>query len=173
MADFIIEELAPEQVRAVYPLVREAFPPLDLPAWVRFARQLTGPRRKGQSGIIAIRREARIFPCGLFCYRVEDDLELGKVLTADHFVAVDLLEPATVLVALVEELDDLAKQLGCQAVRSVVHGGEPGVANGLQAAGHRPETTSLLLKRLRQPHCGRDTGAESRRGPRVPQSVIA
>jgi hypothetical protein len=95
------------------------------------------------------------------------------VLIADHFVAVDLLDPAAILVALVEELDDLAKQLGCQAVRSVVHGGERDVADGLHAAGHRLEGASLLLKRLRQPHCARGTGAEVRHGPRVPQAVTA
>ena len=114
-----------------------------------------------------------MFPCGLFCYRVEDDLELGKVLIADHFVTVDLLDPASVLVALVEKLDDLAKRLGCQAVRSVVHDGASGVAEEFHAAGHRPDGASLLLKRLRQPHCARTTGAAGRRGPRVPQAATA
>jgi hypothetical protein len=155
MAGFIIEVLSRDQIRAVYPLVREAFPTLDLSAWLRFARQLTGTRRGGQCGIIAARREARVFPCGLFCYRVEDDLKLGRVLVADHFVAVDLLDPAAVLVALVEELETLAKRLGCQAVRSLLHGGVPEVAGGLYAAGHRPESASLLLKKLLEtPACG-------------------
>src|SRR6516165_9315194 len=148
MADFIIEVLSRDQIRSVYPLVREAFPTLDLAAWLRFARQLTGPRRGGQCGIIAARREGRAFPSGLFCYRVEDDLKLGKVLIADHFVAVDLLEPGAVLTALVEELDGLAKRLGCQAVRSLVHGGAPDVADDLYAAGHRPDGAALLLKKL-------------------------
>ena len=93
MADLIIELLSREQIRSVYPLIREAFATIDLSTWLRFARQLTGPRRAGQCGIVTVRREARTFPCGLFCYRVEDDLKLGKVLTADHFVAVDLLDP--------------------------------------------------------------------------------
>ena len=101
---------------------------------------------------MTVRREGRTFPCGLFCYRVADDLELGKVLTADHFVAVDLLDPCAVLGALVEELDILGKRLGCQAVRSLVHGGvhggAPPVAYGLYVAGHRPEDATPLLKRL-------------------------
>ena len=62
MADFIIEALSRDQIRAVYPLVREAFPPLDLSTWLRFARQLTGPRRGGQCGIIAARREGQDLP---------------------------------------------------------------------------------------------------------------
>jgi hypothetical protein len=169
MADFIIEVLSREQIRSVYPLVREAFPTLDLSAWLRFARQLTGPRRGGQCGIIAARREGRAFPSGLFCYRVDDDLKLGKVLVADHFVAVDLLDPAAVLVALVEELDGLAKRQGCQAVRSLVHGGAPEVEGGLYAAGHQPEGASLLLKKLLA--TPREHGAGSRSRPRAPSAA--
>ncbi len=167
MADFIIEVLSRDQIRAVYPLVREAVPTLDLSGWLRFARQLVGPRRTAQSGIVAARREGRLFPCGLFCYRVEHDLKLGKVLKADHFVAVDLLDPAAVLAALVEELDSLAKRLGCQAVRSLVHGGVPEVEGGLYAAGHRPEGSSLLLKQLLETPHG------SGKGGRAPLHVAA
>jgi hypothetical protein len=148
MAGFIIELLSRDQIRSVYPLIREAVATIDLTTWLRFARQFTGPRRPGHGGIVTVRREGRAFPCGLFCYRVEEDLKLGKVLTADHFVAVDLLEPDAVLAALVEELGVLAKRLGCQAMRSLVHGGPPTVAGGLYAAGHRPEGASPLLKKL-------------------------
>ena len=169
MADFIIEVLSRDQIRSVYPLVREAFPTLDLAAWLRFARQLTGPRRGGQCGIVAARREGRAFPCGLFCYRVEDDLKLGKVLIADHFVAVDLLDPASVLAALVEQLDGLAKRQGCRAVRSLVHGGAPDVEGGLVAAGHRLEGASLLLKKLLETSPGRGAGQRNR--PRMPSSA--
>ncbi|HME24437.1 MAG TPA: hypothetical protein VKI44_24410 [Acetobacteraceae bacterium] len=167
MADFIIEVLSREQNRSVYPLVREAFPTLDLAAWLRFARQLTAPRRGAQCGIVAARREGRAFPSGLFCYRVEDDLTLGKVLVADHFVAVDLLDPASVLAALVEELDSLAKRLGCRAVRSLVHGGAPEVEGGLYAAGHRLEGASLLLKQLLETPPGHGAGT------RMPSSATA
>ena len=62
------------------------------------------------------------------------------------------------LAALVEELDGLAKRLGCQAVRSLVHGGAPDVEGGLYAAGHRPEGASLLLKKLLEPPYGRGAG---------------
>jgi hypothetical protein len=167
MANFIVEVLSRDQIRSVYPLVREAFPTLDLSTWLRFSRQLTGPRRNEQCGIVAARREGRAFPCGLFCYRVEDDLKLGKVLIADHFVAVDLLEPAAVLAALVEELDGLAKRHGCQAVRSLVHGGAPDVEGGLVAAGHRLEGASLLLKKLLETPPARG----QRNRPRMPSSA--
>jgi hypothetical protein len=159
MADFIIGVLSREQLPAVYPLVREAVPALSLASWLRYARPLTGSRRAGQCGIIAARREGRAYPCGIFCYRVDEDLALGRVLVADHFVAVDLLDPGAVLAALVEQLDVLAHRLNCKAVRSMVHGGTPEVAHSLDAAGHRPEGAALLLKTLRQPR-------EHGRGPR-------
>jgi hypothetical protein len=149
MLNFTVETLRPDQIRSVYPLIRATMPAIDLQAWVRFARQLTPQRRSGQSGIVAARRAGRDYPCGLFCYRVDNDLEHGRVLIAEHFVAVDLLDPAGVLDALVAELEALGKRLGCTAIRSVVHGGEEDVAGGLSAAGHALEG-ELLLKSL--PH---------------------
>jgi hypothetical protein len=162
MAEFVVEVLSRGQVRSVYPLVREALPALDLAAWLRFARPFTSARRGAQCGIVAARRESRAFPCGLFCYRVEDDLKLGKVLIADYFVAVDLLDPASVLAALLEELDSLAKRLGCQAVRSLVHGATADLKGGLRAAGHQPEDALLLLKKVLAPAPGRDQPARTR-----------
>jgi hypothetical protein len=166
----IIDLLSRDQIRSVYPLIREAVATIDLSTWLRFARQLTGSRRAGQCGIVTVRREGRIYPCGLFCYRVEDDLKLGKVLTADHFVAVDLLDPGAVLAALVEELDVLAKRLGCQAVRSLVHGGAPTVAGGLFAAGHRPEGATPLLKKL--PAGSGNGRTDTRATPPVPPPAM-
>lgn len=145
MPPFIVRALPSDQLPAVYPLVREFAPSLEPAAWLRFARQLVNGKRPGQGGIVAVWRQGRSFPCGLFCYRVDNDLMQGKVLVAEHFVAVDLLDPQAVLNALVEELDALAARLGCKAVRSVVHGGNDHVHSGLAAAGHEPEA-SLLLK---------------------------
>ncbi len=146
MPAFTVRALAPDEIRSVYPLIREAMPGVDLTAWTEFARRLTG-RRLGNAGIMAAWREGRTFPCGLFCYRVGKPLGQGKVLIAEYFVAVDLLDPKGVLEALVAELDALGQRLGCGAVHSVVHGTEPDVAGGLVAAGHSPEA-SLLLKAL-------------------------
>ncbi|MGA3400854.1 MAG: hypothetical protein ABSC95_16675 [Acetobacteraceae bacterium] len=146
MPAFTVRALAPDEIRSVFPLIREAMPAIDLAAWTEFARRLTG-RRLSHAGIMAAWREGRPFPCGLFCYRVDKTLGQGRVLIAEYFVAVDLLDPKGVLEALVAELDALGQRLGCNAVRSVVHGGEPEVAGGLVAAGHAPEA-SLLLKAL-------------------------
>ena len=156
MSGFIVRPLAPDELRSVYPLIREAMPSITLTAWLAFAKPLLN-RRAAHTGIIAARRAGRAFPSGLFCYRVDTDLENGRVLIAEHFVAVDLLDPQAVLAALVAELDALGQRLGCDAVRSVVHGNENAVSGGLFAAGHAPEA-SLMLKPLRRKDT-RDAGS--------------
>ena len=145
MTTFTVEPLSRVYIRAVYPLIREAIPGLSLSAWLRFAQGATGPRRSAQAGIIVARRESHDFPSGLFCYRVDPDPALGKVLVAEHFVAVDLLHPEDVLAALVAELDALGKRLGCGAVRSIVHHAD--VEDGLAEAGHAM-VGSILSKAL-------------------------
>ena len=148
MTSFTVEPLPRNQVRAVYPLIREAIPGLSLSAWLRFAQGATGARRRGQAGIIVARRESHDFPNGLFCYRVDPDPALGKILVAEHFVAVDLLHPDEVLAALVAELDALGKRLGCKAVRSIVHGTD--VEGGLAQAGHA--TVGSILGKVLADH---------------------
>ena len=145
MTSFTVESLPRGQVRAVYPLMREAIPGLSLAAWLRFAQAAMSPRRSGQNGIIVARREGHDFPSGLFCYRVDRDPADGKILVAEYFVAVDLLHPEEVLAALVAELDALGERLGCHAVRGIVHGHD--VAGGLEQAGHAP-VGSILGKAL-------------------------
>jgi len=142
---FTVEPLPRQQIRAVYPLVRATMPGLGLEAWLRFARGATAPRRVGRSGIIVARRTGHDFPSGLFCYRVDRDPVLERVLVAEHFAAMDLLRPDDVIAVLVEELDRLGGRLGCRAVRSVVH--RPDVAGGLTQAGHA-SAGSLLGKAL-------------------------
>ena len=142
---FTVEPLSRAQIRAVFPLIREAIPGLGLAAWLRFARGATGTRRNIQSGIMVARRAGHDFPSGLFCFRVERDPAMNKVLVAEHFVAIDMLHPRDVIAALVGELDGLGQRLGCRAVRSVVHRSD--VEGGLTQAGHA-NVGSLLGKAL-------------------------
>ncbi len=147
MSNLTVEHLSPDRMRAAFPLIREALPTLDLAGWLRFAKQTAAARRAGRAGIVAARRTSRPYPCGLFCYRVDRDVVQGRVSIAEHFVAVDLLEPAAVLAVLVAELDRLGSTLGCAAVRSLVHGTAADVAGGLAKAGHTAAGT-LLFKPL-------------------------
>lgn len=127
----------------MYPLLREAVPGLTLPAWLRFARRVAGPRRAGQSGIMVVRRGPRPMPCGLFIWRRDEDLEHGAVLVAEHLVAIDLLDPEPVMAALVVELEALAQRLGCGGVRTMVIHPDAPITASLLAAGHTKEGAAL------------------------------
>lgn len=143
----IVEPLAAEQIRLVYPLVRQVEPALGLSSWMRFARRFVPARQGRQAGILVARRPELSFPSGVVCFRRVQDLRFGRVLTADHFVALELLDAGSMLHALSRELDRLGAQLGCSAVRSVVHDGSRELADCLFAAGHRPEAV-ILTKRI-------------------------
>ena len=150
MSDITVQMLEPNQIRSVFPLIRQVVPTLDLAGWMRFARRLVNPRRAELGGIVVAQRAARPFPSGLFCYRQQRDLTHGKVLIAEHFVALDLLHPDAVLAALLAELDALGNRFGCNAVRSVLHGSAPDIAGRLTEAGHRPEA-AMLFKPMHAP----------------------
>ena len=143
MSGFTSRNLSPDQVYMVYPLVREVVPTLDLKTWSRIAKRIANPKRMDQAGIRVVLRSPRQLPCGLFLYHREDDLAHGPILVADHMVAIDVLDPQSVMSALVGELEELAERLGCSAVRTMVLGQASLAASGLYAAGHRPEGATL------------------------------
>jgi hypothetical protein len=143
MSGFTSRNLSPEQVHTVYPLVREVVPTLDLKTWTRIARRIANPKRAEQAGIRVVLRSPRQLPCGLFLYRREHDLVHGPILVAEHMVAIDVLDPQSVMSALVSDLEELAERLGCSAVRTMVLGQASLAASGLHAAGHRPEGATL------------------------------
>ena len=143
MSGFTCQNLSPDLVNTVYPLVREVIPTLDLKTWTRIAKRMANPRRADQAGIRVVMRRSRQLPCGLFVYRREQDLARGPILVAEHMVAVDVLDPQSVMSALVSELEALAERLGCCATRTMVLGQASLAASGLYAAGHRPEVATL------------------------------
>lgn len=144
MSSFTTRSVLPDQVRTVYPLVRQTMPGLDLKAWVTFAQRIAHPRRAAQGGIVAVTRRGREMPCGMFLYRCEKQLAAGAVLEAEHFVAMDVLDAEPVMQALIVELDALAERLGCTTIRVLVPGEDSLLRAGLQAAGHRPRAVALV-----------------------------
>lgn len=144
MSGFTCENLTPDQAATVFPLLREAIPGLTLEAWLRHARRLAHPSRAAQSGVMAVRRDARPMPCGLFIYHRTADLEHGAVLVAEHMVAVDLLDPEAVMQALVHELELLAQRLGCSGIRTMMIGKDAPIAGRLLAAGHARTGASMF-----------------------------
>lgn len=143
MTGFTCQNLVADQVYAVFPLVREVVSGLDLKSWSRMARRLVNARRATHEGIRVILRLPRRLPCGLFLYHREIDLVHGPILVAEHLIAVDVLDPDTVMQALIADLEALAERLGCTATRTMVFGQVTLAASGLYAAGHRPEGAAL------------------------------
>lgn len=135
MTRITIDLLAGREDRAVFPLQREATPSPTLASWLRFARRLRAIRPIGHGGIVGARYVGQPFPSGLFCFRVTHDLEHRRVLTADHFVAIDPLDSGLVLRALLTELDTLAQRLECATVQGVVRARQAGLAGGMVEAG--------------------------------------
>jgi hypothetical protein len=154
MSGFTSHIVVPDQVNTVFPLVREAVPGLDLRTWVGFARKLTNPRRAAQAGIVAVRRVPRPMPCGLFIYRYENDLAYGPILATEYFVALDVLDPAPVVRALTDEMEALARRLGCAAIRALVREHSPAVESGLREAGLVAEGATLWKQLAPAPAAG-------------------
>ena len=139
--DLVVEPLNRVEMRVLFPLVQMAEPDLDLPRWLAYATKLSR-RRDGRAGILVARRVVRRFPCGVVCYRQYEDLRFGTVLMAEHMVAVDPIDPQSVLLALAEQLDITARQLGCTAVRVLIPDAKATVE--LRRVGHEGEGAVMI-----------------------------
>lgn len=147
MHDLVVRPLQPDQLAIVFPLVREIMPSLTLPSWLRYARRLFSTRRSARSGMVVAMRGAESLPCGIFCWRREQDPARGEIILAEHFVAVDILDPRPVQDALLRELERMGRELGCVTVRSIIHNGSAELTTRFFEAGHRP-AGALLSKDL-------------------------
>ncbi len=141
-ADLLVEALGPAQVRTVYPLIRAVEPSLSLADWLQYARRVAVGER-GRRGVLVARRPAQRHPSGLVCYRCDRHISHGTLLTAEHFVALDLLYAEAVLAALVTGLERMATELGCGAIRSIVRGVHSPLIQHLCQHGHRAEGMTL------------------------------
>jgi hypothetical protein len=146
--DVTVEALTAGDIRPLYPLVMAVEPGLLWPQWDRYARRMVRTMPRAKEGIVVARRRGHALPCGAVCYRLDRDLRHGLVLTAEHFVAIDLLYPQAVLAALAQALDDLADRFDCAAIRSVVHDRDVTVADNLSIIGHNRDGLMLTKHRL-------------------------
>lgn len=143
-----VAPLQPNEFRPAYPLIREFLPAVSLAVWLRFARRATAAARRGREGILSARRDGRAHPSGLLCWRCDPDLVAGYVLTAEHVVALDVLNSDAVLDALLQAFSGIAEDLGCGTTRLLVRTTVAPLSARLIADGHRP-AASLLAKDLR------------------------
>jgi hypothetical protein len=146
--EVMVEGLAPGDIRPLYPLVLAAEPGLLWPQWDRYAKRMVRNGPRAREGILVARRLRQALPCGAVCYRLDRDLRHGLVLTAEHFVAIDLLYPQIVLTALAQALDGLADRFDCAAIRSVVHDRDAAVAENLGVIGHSRHGLMLTKHRF-------------------------
>ena len=130
--------LTEDKISQAFPLIQAILPRLDFETWRNFAHPLTAEPAIGEHGIRVVRGETGYF-CGLVIYRVERDLVHGAVLAADHFIALDLLDPAPVAEALIQELEKLADRFGCGAIHTHLNAAQRNLLDCFGAAGHHTE----------------------------------
>jgi hypothetical protein len=65
------------------------------------------------------------------------------MLTAEHFIAIDLLYPHAVLAALFAALDAFAAASGCNAMRAILQDSRADLLDKLGVAGHRRDGMTL------------------------------
>lgn len=138
MSAYTVTRLQPSAARLVYPLVRAAEPLVDLPAWLAYVRAAESRKR----GVMVATRAGRAFPSGMFCYACAKDPALGLVMTANYFVALDILDAGPLAAALMTALEQLAADLRCDAIRAVVRSGTPEIEAALKGRGHHVEATA-------------------------------
>ena len=146
--DVVVEAITAGDIRPLYPLVVATEPGLLWSQWDRYARRLVRVSPRAKEGILVARRRGHLMPCGAVCYRLDRDLRYGLMLTAEHFVAIDLLYPQAVLAALAAALDGIADRFGCAAIRSVLHDRDVTVAENLSIVGHSRDGLTLTKHRL-------------------------
>lgn len=142
--DVMVEPIQIGDIRPLFPLIQAVEPGLQLPQWLGYARRMAkGRRSRAREGIVVARRRGLMMPCGAVCYRLDRDLRHGTLLTAEHFIAMDLLYPQQVRAALSRALEVMAVELGCVIIRSIVSEGDIEVVEELRLAGHSEEGRTL------------------------------
>ena len=137
-----IRPLQPSELSSAFPLARLLVPALGLPTWQRFAREMTSGGAQADRGILTAEGEGG-YLCGLVIYRVIHDLRHGRVLTADHVIAFDMVDRNPVAAAVLAALEDLCTALGCDALHTSLEAPQEGLKAVWENAGHHTEKTLL------------------------------
>jgi hypothetical protein len=139
---FAAAPLTAEDVNPAFALVRAWYPSVSLETWRDFAQTLAGETASPRSGIIGIRNEAG-YLCGLFVYRVEVDLERGRVLVIDPVAALDFINVKAVAQAMIDTAKATAARQTCSATCFRIPDEQAWFASYLQKSGHRIEAQVL------------------------------
>jgi hypothetical protein len=146
---FIAKSLGPESVDKAFAVVRSADFTLTLDQWRDYALGLI-KCAVPTSGVLSIENRAGTIQ-GLCSYRTESSLGHSTICSVDYLVALDLVDEAPVLAALLKALENMARRQGATALRLDLPDGARTTEQLLQRlceSGHRIERIRLL-KELR------------------------
>ncbi|NIA71269.1 hypothetical protein HBA54_21960 [Pelagibius litoralis] len=132
--------LSNEEVDRAYPLVQTVLPDASIEAWRRFAEARLAREARDRAGILSVRNEQSCI-VGLGAYLLAEDLLHGPILFADHFCALDIMDPTSVARALVRAIERVAEQQGCSAIHTTLmqteaRGADSWISNVLHERGH-------------------------------------
>ncbi|MBT5374760.1 MAG: ferredoxin-type protein NapF [Rhodospirillaceae bacterium] len=109
----VSKQLLPKRASQAFPLISGLYPQVSLERWLDYVQASTAADE--ESGVWCIESEEG-YIYGLFAYRLTHDLLHGKSLVCENVVAQDLVGPETVLAHLLETMDSLALDRGCEAL---------------------------------------------------------
>jgi len=146
---FIVKSLGPESVDKAFAVARSVDFTLTLDQWRDYALGLI---KCGvpTSGVLGIENRAGTIQ-GLCGYRIESSLGHSDICSVDYLVALDLVDEAAVMAALLKALENMARRQGAAALRLDLPHGTPTTEQLLRRlceTGHRIERIRLL-KELR------------------------
>ncbi|GAB0119948.1 hypothetical protein [Acidisoma sp. 7E03] len=141
--EMVVQPMQIGDVRPVFPLIQARDPSLLWSRWQSYAKRVARSKPGAREGVLVARRGSRALPCGAACYRLDQDLRFGHVLTVEHLVAIDLFHPQAVRAALAVALEGVAHGLGCDVIRAILPEQDVEAAEELRLSGHRPDGRTL------------------------------
>ena len=109
--------LSEEQVDQAFPIVQSAIAGITMEAWRRFAQAMVSADRC-VSGVMTA--QSRGYIHGLFSYRACPSLRHQTQLLVENFIVLDLFNPSGAASALLGAMDELADDVGCEAILTTV-----------------------------------------------------
>lgn len=125
---YIATLLTRDEIDQAFPLVQAVMPDFTLSHWKHYASDLGSSadqinlENSRSQGIVAVRSDLDYLH-GLFCYRVDEDAVLGRLLWIDTFVALDFLDGMRAAGALLMAMEKLARKHMCSAIRACLTDG--------------------------------------------------
>jgi len=119
MRELRLTPLHRTQIAQAFPLIQAIRPSLTLDDWHAYARRFPAGPELGPSGIATLQDSSDLI-LGMFAYRTGHEPDHGPTLLVDHFVALDIISPASVAEQLVNGMEAIARKRDCRAVHTAV-----------------------------------------------------